>query len=109
MVAPIFQHAEPIEQLCHQYGVATLEVFGSAAREDFDPSQSDVDLIVTFQPGRDLGPWLSHFFGLRDDLQSLLQRPVDLVMASALRNPHFVREVNRSRKVLYAAHDAETA
>ena len=109
MVAPLNEHSDSIKHLCQRYGVAVLEVFGSAATEAFDPERSDIDLLVTFQPGRDPGPWLSQFFGLRDDLHSLLQRPIDLVMASAVKNPYFAREVNRSRKVLYAAHDAETA
>jgi predicted nucleotidyltransferase len=92
-----------LAQLCRSYDVARLEVFGSAADDSFDPARSDVDFLVAFQPGVDLGPWLGRYFDLRDALSRLLCRSVDLVMISALRNPYFIREVNRTRQLLYAA------
>ena len=42
------QHLEAIRALCREYGVARLEVFGSAATEEFDPDRSDVDFIVEY-------------------------------------------------------------
>ena len=38
------------EALCHRYGVARLELFGSATTDAFDPNASDLDLLVRFQP-----------------------------------------------------------
>lgn len=43
------------------------------------------------------------YFALRDELQALLGRPVDLVMPGGMRSPYFLREVNRTRRLLYAA------
>jgi hypothetical protein len=43
------------------------------------------------------------YFGLLEALRSLFQRKVDLVMARAMHNPYFIREVNKSRTMLYAA------
>jgi len=97
------QHRASIEALCRRYGVLKLEIFGSAATEKFDPERSDVDLIVEYAPNIDLGPWLKDYFELRDQLAELFGRSVDLVMAGAIRNPFFAREVNRTRKLLYAA------
>jgi uncharacterized protein len=94
---------EELTKLCREQSVARLEVFGSATGDSFDPTRSDVDLLVEFQPGVDLGPWLTRYFDLRDELARLFGRSVDLVMISALRNPYFIREVNRTRKLLYAA------
>lgn len=51
MHAEILRHRETLAALCRQYGVARLDVFGSAARGvDFDPARSDVDLLVEFAP-----------------------------------------------------------
>ena len=83
--------------------MARLEVFGSAAEGDFDPARSDVDFLIEFGAGQDLGPWLTHYFEFRRNLEELLERTVDLVMPKAMKNPYFVREVNRTRRVLYAA------
>jgi hypothetical protein len=99
----LLQHTEVIRSLCREYGVARLELFGSATRPDFDPNRSDIDLLVEFAPGTDLGPWMSRFIELRDHLQALLKRDVDLVMASGLRNPYLIRAIEHERQLLYAA------
>ena len=86
-----------------RFRVARLEVFGSAATEGFDEASSDIDFLVEFIPGQDLGPWMTLYFDFRSELEKLLGRKVDLVMPTAMKNPHFIREVNRTRRLLYAA------
>lgn len=103
MIPLIDQHREAIERLCQEYGVVRLEVFGSAATGAFDPGHSDIDFIVTYPPDYEYGPWLARFFEFRDRRSALLGRPVDLIMASALRKPRFIEAVNETRQVLYAA------
>ena len=96
-------HLASIQALCREYGVAQLELFGSAARADFDPARSDLDFLVTYREEADLGPWLGRYFELGTKLEALLGRPVDLVMAGSLHNPYLIRSINRDRTVLYAA------
>ena len=103
MLPVIEEKRDALGEICRRYGVARLEVFGSAAGEGFDPERSDIDFLVEFRPGVDLGPWMARYFDLGRELEGLLGREVDLVMTSALKNPYFVREVNRTRKLLYAA------
>lgn len=96
---------EAIAEVCRQYQVRRLEVFGSAVDGSFDPGRSDVDFLVEFQPGVDLGPWLSRYFDLKAALEAVLGCSADLVMhgSPGLQNPYFAREVSRTRRVLYAA------
>ena len=103
MIALLKEKEAPLADLCRRYAVARLEVFGSAADGTFDSEHSDVDFLVEFLPGHDLGPWLAHYFEFQAGLEKLLGRKVDLVMTSAMKNPYFIREVNRTRQVLYAA------
>ncbi len=104
MVSVLSERRSDIAALCIRFGVRRLEVFGSAAaEEEFDPQRSDMDFIVEFQPDHDLGPWLADYFALREALSSLLGYPVDLVMSSAMKNRHFIREANRTRTLVYAA------
>jgi uncharacterized protein len=104
MVSAIGERRDRISQLCEQFGVVRLEVFGSAASgEGFDPVRSDVDFIVEFREGQELGPWMRQYFAFRDALSSLLGQPVDLVMSSAMKNPYFIREANRTRRLVYGA------
>lgn len=103
MIPLIADNRAAIEELCRRYNVTRLEVFGSASEGDFDPARSDVDFLIEFPPGQDLGPWLSHYFEFKHELEQLLGRSVDLVMPKAMKNPYFIQEVNRTRRVLYAA------
>jgi uncharacterized protein len=98
----VLQHRADIDALCRQSHVRRLDVFGSAARgEDFDPQRSDVDFLVEFEDC--MTPTLDLFFGLRDQLAALVGRPVDLVMAGAIRNPFIQADIERSREMVYAA------
>jgi predicted nucleotidyltransferase len=91
-----------LAQVCAQYRVRRLELFGSATGERFDPDTSDLDFLVEFQ---DLSPreHADVFFGLMEKLQQLFGRPVDLVELRAIRNPYFLQAVEQTRTLLYAA------
>lgn len=96
------QHTEEIAVLCRRFGVRRLELFGSATSQDFDPQRSDIDFLVDF--GADGGQDLFHrYFDLKEALEQLLGREVDLVMTGALRNPFFIESVNKTRQNVYAA------
>lgn len=100
-------HVDELAELCRRFGVRRLEVFGSAASQAFDPQRSDFDFIVDF--GDRTSGLFDDYFALKGALEVLYGRPVDLVMAGAIRNPHFLRAVNATRHLLYAAEDAQAA
>jgi uncharacterized protein len=102
MIADISLHREELRQLCRRFHVRRLDVFGSAVRGDFDPARSDLDFLVEFQH-LPPGAYADAFFGLKEALEQLLGRPVDLVAAAAIRNPYFRESVERTRSLLYAA------
>ena len=98
----IDDHRAEIEALCRRYRVRRLDVFGSAIRDDFDPERSDVDFLVEFQRGT--SPLrLQTYFGFRESLAELLGRPVDLVMAGAVRNRYVKADIEATRVRVYAA------
>ena len=102
MIDLIEQRRPELEALCRKYRVKTLEVFGSAADGSWDPACSDLDFLVQFLPEAAARSFWG-YFELREALQEVFQRKVDLVMPSAIRNVYFLKAVNRQRKVLYAA------
>jgi predicted nucleotidyltransferase len=91
-----------VAELCRRYRVHRLELFGSATGDRFDPQRSDVDLIVEFEPLAE-GEHADAYFGLRESLETLFGRPVDLVMLRAVRNPYFLQAIEPTRTLLYAA------
>ena len=108
MIELIDRHREQIAALCERFRVRRLEVFGSAASGTFDPHRSDVDFLIDF--GEAYEPSLvNRYFGLKEALEALLGRSVDLVMTGALKNPYFIESVNRTRKPVYEAPVGEAA
>jgi len=87
---------------CRRRAVRRLELFGSAVRDDFDETTSDLDFLVEFDAATEL-PALERYFGLKEDLEALFGRPVDLIMPRAVRNPYVRAEIERDRQLLYAA------
>ncbi len=103
MVSLIAERRNELVTLCQRFRVRRLEIFGSAAGGGtFDPRRSDLDFLVAFA---DLSPTerFDTFFGLHDALARLFQRPIDLVEDGAPRNPYFLRRLNESRTLVYAA------
>ena len=96
------QRRGDIEDLCARFKVKRLELFGSAARADFDAETSDLDFLVEFLP-LEPGEYADAYFGLLERLEDLFARRVDLVMPEAIKNAYFLEAINRTRKVLYAA------
>ena len=89
-----------LEEFCRRWRIEELSLFGSVLREDFGPG-SDVDVLVVFASD---APWsLWDLIDIREELQGMFGRPVDLVEKDALRNPFRRQEILRNHKVLYAA------
>jgi len=91
-----------IAKLCRRYHVRRLDLFGSAARDDFDPGRSDVDFLVEFDESQGT-PGLDAYLGLKGDLEKLLGRPVDLVTPETITNPYVRADIVRDRLTVYAA------
>lgn len=89
-----------LAELCRKWKVTELSLFGSILRDDFGPD-SDIDVLVVFQPD---APWsLWDLLDMREELQDLFGRTIDLVEKEALRNPFRRYEILKNHKVLYAA------
>ena len=95
-------HRPEFVELCRKYRVRRLDVFGSAARGDFNEHSSDVDLLVEFDdmPHADRA---DAYLGFLMAVEALLRRRVDLVELGAVRNPYLRRGIEESRELVYAA------
>ena len=101
MHAILEEHRSEVEELCREYRVRRLDVFGSAARGNFRPEQSDLDFLVEFYPPAPGDSW-KRYFDLLHGLQDLFGRPIDLVEDSAIKNPYFRESVDETRELFYA-------
>ena len=102
MSLDLANHADALSNLCAIYGVSCLELFGSAARSDFDLEASDLDFLVEFAEVHPMGAF-DRYFGLKEALEQLFQRPVDLVEVKAIKNPYFRQAIEQDRVMVYGA------
>ena len=92
-----------VRAACERHRVRNLWLFGSATTPEFDPSRSDLDFLVEFEPGVKRG-FDGDYFGLMGALGAIFAgRRVEVVEVGASENPYFLAEVERQKRPLYAA------
>jgi uncharacterized protein len=69
-----------LPDLQSRYPIATLALYGSVVRNDFDPARSDIDIMVEFNG--DIG-W--EFIDLADELEKMVGRKIDLVSRRGIK------------------------
>lgn len=87
-----------IAAYCQTVGIRRLALFGSALRDDFG-TDSDLDVLVEFQPGVRIG---LDFIRIQDELSAMLERKVDLHTPGSL-SKYFREEVLHEAEELYVA------
>lgn len=95
----IASHRDELAQLCMQYGVRRLELFGSASRGG---AAHDLDFLVDLGE-RPPADYARAYFALRERLTEMFARSVDLVTPPGLQNPYFRQRVEQEKILLYAA------
>lgn len=106
----ISDNIDRVAEICRQYHVKRLYVFGSATGQGIDGHifgpESDVDLLVEFENTvYDFVnfDYISNKYNLIDELAQVFGRKVDLVPQNTLRNPRFIQYVEKQKQLIYAA------
>ena len=102
MLEVLLEKRDLVVAACVRHNVSRLDVFGSALRDDYRPGESDIDFLVEFAP-MDLYARADAYFDMLDDLRGLFGDNIDLVMTGAVKNRFIAAEIDRTRKILYAA------
>lgn len=89
-----------IEKICRKYEAKSLTLFGSALTEDFDPVSSDLDFLLELVSPEN---GLDKYFGIKEELEKLLNREIDLVMPGAIKNPYLKESIYSRLKKCYDA------
>jgi predicted nucleotidyltransferase len=101
MATIIDDYRDEVAALCRRVGVRRLDVFGSAVRADFDRATSDLDFVVELDEAAP-AQYATAYFALKEGLEALFGREVDVVTPSGLANPYFRKRVDAERRNLYA-------
>jgi predicted nucleotidyltransferase len=92
---PLAVTAEQIADFCRKHHISWLAVFGSVLRDDFGPD-SDVDVLVEFEPGHEPG---LEFVSMADELEALIGRRVDFLTPDMLSRWIRPKVMNEARLV----------
>jgi uncharacterized protein len=95
----IESNIDNVRTLCKLHKVQRLFVFGSVLSDRFK-KDSDIDLIVDFQ-GVDLYDYADNYFDLKESLENLFQREVDLLEDKAIKNPYLRQTIDSSKVLVY--------
>ena len=99
---PVAIDPNRLEELCRQYSVQRLDLFGSASTARFQPEGSDLDFLVEFLP-MPTAAYADAYFGLLEALEGHFGRPVDLVVASSIKNPYLLQSIEETKTPIYEA------
>ena len=94
-------HKEKITKICIQLHLKRLDLFGSATTEKFGPD-SDLDVIVEFTKDDNYNRF-DNYFALKEQLQNIFHRPIDIIIEKAIKNPYLKASIDQTRKNIYAA------
>ncbi|TAL64871.1 MAG: nucleotidyltransferase domain-containing protein [Bacteroidetes bacterium] len=90
--------------LCKNHKVSELYIFGSILSDKFS-NKSDIDFLVQFEK-IDILEYFDNYMDFKENLEKLLDRPVDLLENQAIRNPVFRKVVDRDKKLVYERESA---
>jgi predicted nucleotidyltransferase len=92
-------HINDISKLCHNHSVKHLYVFGSVLTENFN-SESDLDFLVEFLPVNSK-EYADNYYDLKFSLERILNRKIDLLEETAIKNPYFLQSIQNKKQIVY--------
>lgn len=95
----IAPYKSDLVKICNSLGVKKLDLFGSATGKRFK-ADSDIDLAVEFERYEN-GNLFNRYFELKERLQHLFKREIDIVVEKAINNPYFKESLERTRMPIY--------
>ena len=103
MLTLIEHNRSRIIDACQQFQVQRLSLFGSAVTDQFNEQESDIDLLVEFNGQLKPTEYSACYFGLLSHLEVLLDRDIDLLTRSSLKNPYLKASIESTQQVLFDA------
>ncbi len=92
---------EELKKLCSIYSVKSMYVFGSVCTDKFNDN-SDIDILISFD-NIPIETYTDNYFELHYKLQDLFGRKIDLLTDKSLSNPYFIKGLEQTKQLIYAA------
>lgn len=96
----IIENYKPkITKICEAMPIKRLGLFGSILNDNYN-SESDIDVLVLFEENKDIDIF-NNYFELKEKLEEIFNRRVDLVIDKNFRNPYFKKSIEKTRQIIY--------
>lgn len=93
------QNRTRLIELCENHNVKELYLFGSILTDKFN-EKSDIDMLIQFS-SLDLSKYFDNYMDLKEEIEVLFQRPIDLIENQSIRNPIFRKIIDKEKKLFY--------
>ncbi|MGC9367859.1 MAG: nucleotidyltransferase family protein [bacterium] len=93
------QYIDQIKEACSMNRVKRLFAFGSVTRNELN-DQSDIDLVVEIEDSDPIS-YTDHYFDLKEKLERVFERPIDLLEDKAIRNTFLRNEIDKTKVLIY--------
>ena len=103
-MSPIDLNKEKLTELCDHHKVKELYLFGSILTDKFNDS-SDIDMLIQFHQ-MELLDYFDNYMDLKEKLEELFHRRIDLVENQAIKNPIFRTILERDKRLVYERKSA---
>lgn len=97
----ILEKLNELKQLCVDYKVKKMFVFGSINTDRFS-IESDIDILISFD-NLSIEDYTENYFELHYKLENLFNRKIDLLTDKSLSNPYFIQSIEQTKELVYAA------
>ena len=101
MIDLVANKRSELAEACHDFRVRRLDLFGSATRNDFDVSRSDLDFVADFADRAPTAAYARRVLEFSETLERILGHRVDVVISQSIRNPFFRRVIEATRQPVY--------
>jgi hypothetical protein len=97
----VLDRLDDLKRLCSMYSVKSMYVFGSVCTDNFN-NNSDIDILISFD-NLSIEKYTDNYFELHYKLQDLFGRKIDLLTDKSLSNPYFIKGLEQTKQLVYAA------
>jgi uncharacterized protein len=97
----VLDKMEDLKRLCIKYNVNSMFLFGSVCTNRFN-EKSDIDILISFD-NISIEQYTDNYFDLHYALENLFSRKIDLLTDNSLSNPYFIKGMEQTKQLVYAA------
>ena len=92
-------NTKKLKTICKSHLVTKMYMFGSAASGTMKRN-SDIDILVNFAE-MDLYNYFDNLLSLKEKLENIFNKPVDLLEEQAVKNPYLRRSIDKNKVLIY--------